>query len=283
MGFRNMLNSRLTAVVAGSAAIAVLGASAGYAGGQIGTKDIKDDSVRSKDIRDGTIRNKDMRKGAQQGEPGPQGPEGPPGAGAAHAGPEWSIVDRNVLGNGDSFLRSGPDGAPHGVGSLGMRTGSGDDKAAFGNQVDFVGDPLAGLETVKYSVYTTGENNARYAENNPGVTVEIDPSGDADTAPNYASLVYVPGAAESNKWTELDASTADRWFLTGAAATSSGCTQADYCTLDEVQAEFAEATIFTVQVTKGRDYAFSGAVDALQLNETTFDFEPNGVKPVTQP
>jgi hypothetical protein len=30
-------------------------------------------------------------------------------------------------------------------------------------------------------------------------------------------------------------------------------------------------------VTKGRDYAFSGAVDALRINNQVFDFEPFGV------
>ena len=28
---------------------------------------------------------------------------------------------------------------------------------------------------------------------------------------------------------------------------------------------------------KGRDYAFSGAVDALRINDDVFDFEPFGV------
>ncbi len=30
-------------------------------------------------------------------------------------------------------------------------------------------------------------------------------------------------------------------------------------------------------ISKGSDYAFSGAVDALQINSTTYDFEPFGV------
>jgi hypothetical protein len=32
-----------------------------------------------------------------------------------------------------------------------------------------------------------------------------------------------------------------------------------------------------VQFSKGRDHAFSGAVDGLTLNDTTYDFEPYGV------
>jgi hypothetical protein len=43
-----------------------------------------------------------------------------------------------------------------------------------------------------------------------------------------------------------------------------------------------DATLFTVQITKGRDFAFSGAVDALVLGGTTYDFEPLGVLATTK-
>ena len=34
---------------------------------------------------------------------------------------------------------------------------------------------------------------------------------------------------------------------------------------------------------KGTDFAFSGAVDALQINDVVYDFEPNGVFETTAP
>jgi hypothetical protein len=37
------------------------------------------------------------------------------------------------------------------------------------------------------------------------------------------------------------------------------------------------ATILSAAVTKGRDYAWQGAVDGLRINGTVFDFEENGV------
>jgi hypothetical protein len=43
------------------------------------------------------------------------------------------------------------------------------------------------------------------------------------------------------------------------------------------------ATIYTAQVTKGRDYAFQGAVDGLRINGTTYDFEPFGVGEIATP
>ena len=278
MGFKEVLNSRVAAVVAGATALALAAGGVGYAAGEITSGDIKNDTIRGVDVHDDTLKLKDISDGAERQLQGKRGPQGPPGT-AEYAGPTWSIVDRNVIGNGDSYLRAGPGAEPPiGTGSLGIRTGSPTDKAAFGNEVDFVGDPLTDLTTVSYSVYTTGENNALSPENAPSVTFEVDPTGQGDeTAPNYSSLVYVPTALQENAWTELDASTAERWFLTGAAGTSSSCNQTTYCTLDEVRTAFPNATLLTAQITKGRDFAFSGAVDALTIGSTTYDFEPFGV------
>jgi hypothetical protein len=47
--------------------------------------------------------------------------------------------------------------------------------------------------------------------------------------------------------------------------------------LDYLDDGAPDATILTVQVGKGRDFAFSGAVDSLIINDQKFDFEPFGV------
>jgi hypothetical protein len=269
MHIKKLLDNRFAAVVAGAAVIALVGAGAGYSAGQITSKDIKDETIKIKDIKPSTV-NK------LKGQTGPAGPAGPSGT-ATYAGPNWSIVDRNVEENGDSFLRSGPATPPKGVGSLGMRTGSGGvDKAAFGNQVDFLNTTLASLSTLKYSVYTTGENNSNGVDNGPSLSIELDTSGPGAPV-NFTTLVFVPTAMASNAWTQLDATTAQRWFLTGAAGTSSGCNQTTYCTLAQVKAALPNASLLTVQITKGRDVEFSGAVDALVINSKTYDFEPFGV------
>ena len=64
-----------------------------------------------------------------------------------------------------------------GIGSLGIHTGSGSDKAVFGNQVDFAGDPVSGLNTVSYYVFATGEDlvGPRTPANLPGVSFEVNP------------------------------------------------------------------------------------------------------------
>ena len=57
----------------------------------------------------------------------------------------------------------------------------------------------------------------------------------------------------------------------------SGFNQTTYCTLADAEAAAPDATIYSVEINKGRDFAFSGAVDDLQLDSTVYDFEPNGV------
>src|SRR3954465_14665861 len=216
-----LFNNRTTALAAGATILVLGGAGGAVAAGQITGQDIKDDSIYSRDIHDGTLHSWDfsrqaMRslKGARgpQGAQGPQGPQGPagpkgePGDAAKYDGPNWSIIDRNTIGNGGAYLRSGPSyvappvGAvrpPRGVGSLGLRPGSGRDKADFGDQVDFAGHNLSDLQTLKYSIFTTGENNAAGPGNLPSLTFEIDPNnpaitGSSDNEVHYTSMVYVP-------------------------------------------------------------------------------------------
>ena len=85
-------------------------------------------------------------------------------------------------------------------------------------------------------------------------------------------------------WTAIDA-VADpvrHWGLTGAALANGECgINGPRCTFEEL-IDFLDdgapdAAILTVQVGKGRDFAFSGAVDSLVINSEKFDFEPFGV------
>jgi hypothetical protein len=251
--------------------------------GGVGGSEVKDESLKVKDLSD-DARAKLKGNTGPTGARGPAGPAGPAGAAATFAGKDWSIIDRNVLAGGDAYLRAGPSAGttvapPLGIGSLGIRDGGAPDKAAFGNQVAFVGNPLSGVNAVGFSVFTTGENRAQNLENLPNITVEIDPTGSANTtAPNFSSLVFNPADATANAWTTIDASTAQRWSLTGAAGTTANCTLATLCTLDQVKAAWPNASILSVGIGKGTDaFQFSGAVDALRWNATTYDFEPFGV------
>lgn len=301
--------SRGVIVLAAAAVLAVGAGSGAVAGSLITGKDIKNKSIEAEDLAGGSVNSTKVENGSlklkdldsevtdtlgtqgpagpagPKGETGPQGPKGADGT-ATYAGPGWGIVDRNVIGAADAYLRSGPTSnfastlvkPPMGVGSLGLRTASANDKAAFGNEVDFQGVTLANIQTVSFWEYTTGENRniggtGASAGNLASVAMEINPNKNGRT---FSTLNYVAPAIPGNTWTKI---TADQkqWYLTGAAGTDTGCNQVTYCTLAEVKAALPDATLFTVQITKGRDYAYSGAVDALQINSTTYDFEPFGV------
>jgi hypothetical protein len=276
-------NSR-AGIVLGAATILALSAGTGaVAAGLVTSADIKDETIHSRDIRDQAITSAKINDGGVK----EQDLSSSVSSKLGYTGAEWSIVDRNVIGNGDAYLRAGPSSAnfgpashpPFGDGSLGLRTGSPQDKAVFGNQTDFAGDPLNGINTVKYSVFTTGENRDASAENLPNVQFEVDPNGPG-TAGGFSTLTFAP-TEQPPGWSEIDASTDQRWYYTGSFGTTSECNQTTYCTLEGAKAAAPDATIYTVQLSKCRDYAFSGAVDGLVLNDTTYDFEPLGVREVT--
>ncbi|CAA9393113.1 MAG: hypothetical protein AVDCRST_MAG47-2943 [uncultured Nocardioidaceae bacterium] len=91
-------------LIVSSLALLVATGGTSYAAMEYGSRDIKDDSlrsidikddtVRSRDVRDDSLRAKDFREGSlpagergPQGETGPEGPEGPAGVG------RWLLVD----------------------------------------------------------------------------------------------------------------------------------------------------------------------------------------------
>ena len=158
---------------------------------------------------------------------------------------------------------------------------------------------VSALTAVGFNVFTTAENSqtpvvpANGTLNMPGITFEINPHGAGLSSTTYSSLVFMPAAnSTSNRWSGyIDATTTGLWGLTGSAfnspATTANCgINGPRCTFAQVQAFLATgsgATIYSVAVTKGRDYAWQGAVDGLRINGTIYDFEPLGVKTVPVP
>jgi len=249
-----------------------------------------------------------LAAGGAQGPPGPPGSPGAPGAPGTPVTPgadgtdatissgNWGVILRNTIGSPDVELRGGPhevvpvaSSPPFGSGSLMFSVSVGsaglldEDKASYGNEVDFLGDPVAGLTKIGFYVFTTGENNA-IAANMPGITLEIDPNLNA-TASNFSSLVFEPTAnSPANQWSDyIDATlgTSGLWFLTGAAGSATNCTLATPCTFAAIQTALNDggdgATILTVAVSKGRDDPWHGAIDGLTINNQVFDFEESGV------
>jgi hypothetical protein len=221
-----------------------------------------------------------------QGDPGPQGsvgPQGNSGKDATYVGPHWGIVHRNVVGAGEASLGSETQTPPNGDGALNIHTGSPSDKAAFGNEKDFAGMLVQDLKALSYSVFTTGENSSLAPNNMPSLAFEIDPNVSAVNT-HYSTMVYAPDNTAPNQWTGIDAvnDTGKHWGLTGSKFAGTKCDiNGPRCTFQEMQDYLNDggdpARILTVQITKGRDYAFSGAVDGLVINDTLYDFEPFGV------
>jgi hypothetical protein len=279
--------------------VAVIGAGTATAASLVTSKDVQDNSLRSVDVKNGSLRVNDLtaravktlQKGGvagatgAKGATGPAGAQGPQGPAAKTGLPNWGVVHRNVEQNGDADLAVQSQTPPLGIGALNLRTGTGADKAAFGNEVDFTGHALSGLTKIGFSVFTTGENISRSStsSNMPSIAIEVDPTGASSTAPNFSTLVFIPNNSTGNVWSAIDATDPSTgfqgggWFYTGSAGTASGCNQTTFCTFAQAKAAFPDAVIDSIAVTKGRDFSFSGAVDALVVNAQTFDFEPTGV------
>ncbi|MEU6273048.1 hypothetical protein ABZ871_11655 [Streptomyces populi] len=211
----------------------------------------------------------------------------------------WGVIARNTIGSPVAALRDGPYGSyqvqgnnpsspPYGKGSLGIQvadrsTSQSDpaEKVDFGNEVDFRGDQFLQLEQVGFHVFQTAENIDHGGTRNlPSIRFEIDPNVRADPTDSYSVAVRQPDAVASlNRWSPyLDATTTGTWYLTGGETT---CTQATPCSFTELKASFAaddQPTIYSVSVSKGRDYLWAGAVDGLRINQYVYDFEAHGVR-----
>ncbi len=214
----------------------------------------------------------------------------------------WGVITRNTIGSPVAALRNGPFGSfgvtgpsarpPFGTGSLGIEVADNatsltpaSEKVDFGNEVDFYGDPVLGLDQVGFHVFQTGENVSYGGPGNmPNIRFEINPNLTAAPATTYSSMVWVPDPSPvTDQWSPyLDATTTGKWFLTGNAGTVTGCNQTTMCTFPQLKTALNDGgpapTIYTAAVGKGRDKMWIGAVDGLRINRTIYDFEADGVR-----
>jgi hypothetical protein len=279
--------------------------------GSITGRDIRRGAIGSREIRDRSINNRDIRRrvitinrltrrvqnlvrqAGSQGAPGPPGQPGDPGRPGESAptltSGNFGVIYRSVFGSPVAELRSGPGDPPAGSGSLGLMVAG---RPAFNPQEKIAyGVAMRGLVSrlreVRFSVYTTAANIARGAQaqdaNMPNIQFEINPRlSDASGAITFSTLTFNPVNTDPNVWQTIDATDPDagRWSLTGRAGAAVGCVTPSPtagCTFDHIKDRLPDAEIFTVQVNKGSDYEWQGAVDALRVNERVADFEERGV------
>lgn len=302
--FRPPSASMLVSIVA----LVFVGIGTAVAANTIGSKDVKNNSLRSADIKNNNLRSVDIRNNnlrsvdirdgqIQQADLHPNTVDA---LTTEYSNPQWGQIDRNTLGSPTVVLRGGPfvgatEEPPFGIGSLSLTVNgqprtpdtTSAEQATFGNERDFAGQEVASLNEVGFHVYTTGENNGRGNPNMPAIKFEIDPNLETHTTA-FSTLQFMPGNSPSNQWSDyIDGTDADPgpgprgWFMSGPAGTETNCAPATPCTFEGMQAGLDDggdaATILSVAVGKGRDFAWAGAVDGLRINDTIYDFEPFGV------
>lgn len=217
-----------------------------------------------------------------------------PGAAAAKPADRWGVIGRNTYGSPSAELRTGPYGRtglevpalqppPYGRGSLGL-TVDGGEKIAFGNETDFARTPLRRIRSVKYWIFTGMYPNIPTIR--PSFSMEVNPK--RENVP-YTTLVYLPDVSLSpsrpvthdyrNVWQRYDATApGNRWGSSRSIDGTNACMLSNPCPFSVIKSMMPNAVIsYSVAIQKGRDNAFVGAVDGLQINNVLFDFERSGV------
>jgi hypothetical protein len=215
------------------------------------------------------------------------------------------VIGRNTIGSPTAYFRVGPWGRtagsyaatvkpPFGDGSLGIHVGHGGttataEKLAFGNEATFADLPLRNLTSLGYWLFA-GEDTLP-GHSVPGLAIEANPDANGKT---YTTLTYLPESSvapsqpsprTANTWQRYDAmaagakweSSADLDPNTTLCDAGTGCTWAQLVAMTGPNARVS----FSLAITKGRDNEFTGAVDGLEVNGTTYDFEPEGVRVAT--
>jgi hypothetical protein len=212
------------------------------------------------------------------------------------------VVGRNTIGSPSAYFRVGPWGRaagayaatvkpPFGDGSLGLHVGDiaaggTAEKLSFGNEATFADLPLRSITSLGYWLYVGEDSFTGHSA--PGITIEANPDANGR---NYTTLSYLPEASAApsqpsprtaSTWQRYDALAAGARWATSADldASSAVCDPGTSCTWAQLLAQAgANARVsFSLAITKGRDNEFTGAVDGLEVNGTTYDFEPEGVR-----
>jgi hypothetical protein len=236
-----------------------------------------------------------------QGGIGPQGPKGDQGDAASLSRLPWGVVGRNTIGSPAAYFRVGPWGRtsgyaatvppPLGEGSLGVHvegvngTGSTAEKLSFGDETTFAGLPIRSISTLSYWVYAGEDVFTNHSL--PTLSIEANPDANGAT---YTTLVYLPDASAApsapspravSAWQKYDTFAAgNKWHSTADLDPNTTlCQVSNPCTFADLVAQMGQdaCVSFSLAITKGRDNEFTGAVDAVTVNGTTYDFEPEGV------
>jgi hypothetical protein len=189
--------------------------------------------------------------------------------------------EARLTGGATDSFNTGPGTAPSGAGSLLLTTTASSDHVQVYNY-NQVGTPLSAITGMSYSTYQTIGSGPYVA----GINIEIDKTGGAYVAGDYATLVFEPvynpaqGSVVNGAWQSWNAINggAGMWWLTRDLPGYPRGTTFTWATL---QTLLPNATIlggFGVNQGSGATNLAS-AVDVLSLSTVsngtvTYDFEP---------
>lgn len=201
---------------------------------------------------------------------------------------DWTFIRETPTpaGVGSGSLVSGPSNPPEGEGSARLTVNNSSEGQVLAKN-GYSSVKLDDLENLKYSTYRTS------GADDLAITLQFDFDNDvSDTDDAFKGrIVYEPyhtQDVETAQWQEWDAldDTAGNgngnWWLTRSATVFNNfCPQSNPCTLAEVLTTYPNAGIrkttnpnVWLKAGSGWNGGFDGNVDALQINDDIYDFEP---------
>lgn len=203
------------------------------------------------------------------------------------ASAEWQLISRNTIGSPSVTFGSGPVGAGatsyEGLGSLHIQVGDGTEKVAYAMPQspgsDLWGKKVSELGDISYRVYD-GTEALKGDAALPAIQFEVALHGiNEDGTGDYSTFGFLPGQSTPSdgeqtlkEWEEYDAK-AGKWFSSAGGV----CGLGSPCTWTQLTGAYENAEVwFSAGISKGRDNAFSGAVDWVVFDGIQYDFEPGG-------
>jgi hypothetical protein len=176
-------------------------------------------------------------------------------------------------------------GAPtgFGLGSLELTTDATNGAKAGLYNHSMSGTALSAVSTLSYSTY---QQAASFAGGDASFQLQIDVDGTLGDGSGFTTLVYEPyngspanGVVAPQVWQTWDVSAGEFWSSRNTASAGGGGLTAGaggppFYTLDEVKAMYPAAVVVGVGVNVGTfNPGYDIGVDAIQVNDTTYDFE----------
>lgn len=185
----------------------------------------------------------------------------------------WASADTRP---GGTYAFTDEFGAPEGFGdsSLRIETSTPTAKVQYFTAQD-AGLPLVDIESVSYSSYRSSASTGQQLQI-PSVNVYLDPDGPGgplDFAPMIFEPYYTYGTTTNDEWRTWDGATPEAlWWSTRQVGTI--CPNNCYVPLSTFKEQAPDATVTAYGFNQGSgNPGIIAAVDALTINDKTFDFE----------